>query len=302
MGTIGSTARGWGIGLLMLALSAGPPAAAQDFMTPSGGTINNAAPATPRIVSAPLVDPDRGSIFFLPAARTLPRGKIALALARPVGVGIYYGATPCLTLGVGVAPVAVELEIKWSVIKLLRNTISLWGFFHVPLIIKMYAGEMDEAFADAGFMYGGGILYAYEGFHFEFRAGILAFGFPMVDKFKRCSGDDCSSNSNWYHRYVMTLPYVEAGARVAARLKVFFLATGAQVRSVTIDKTVVVGSVVTRERKSFFWEDLILSVGLRYFRKRFALDVGIVVPIVPSKWGGEGYPYAFPMAGATWVF
>jgi len=272
-------------------------------MTPSGMNVQTGpsyAPPPPQAEA--LRDPDPGNIFFLPAARTLPKGKFNIAVGRPIVAGVYYGVNNCFTIGIGGSPTAsVQLEVKWSLIKLLRHTVSLWGFFHYPFAMVVYQTEESEDFEDGGLMYAGGFLYAFESAKVDLKLGLIYYGFPMYDKYKRCRGLECEKETNWYHRWIITSPYVEAAYRVAKRVKIFGLLTSFQIRSIAIHKTSVDNEVKVREAKSFFWEDMMIAVGVRYFRKRFAIDAGFIVPIIPSLWGGDGYPYVFPMIGASWI-
>lgn len=67
------------------------PAVSQNqFMTPSGMNVQTGpsyAPPSPQAEA--LRDPDPGNIFFLPAARTLPKGKFNIAVGRPIVTGVY---------------------------------------------------------------------------------------------------------------------------------------------------------------------------------------------------------------------
>jgi hypothetical protein len=289
------------LSMLPLPLSS---AAQEALMSPSGATARlPAAPAGPPLVeNAPLVDPDPGTIFFLPAARTLPKGKVGVGLLRSFGFGVSVGITDCLTVGVGASPtVSLQLDVKWSIIKGLRHTLSLWGFFHYPFLLMIYRGGERDDSEDSGFMVSGGLLYAFQGEKFETKLGLLYHDFVMVDRFDICRGEDCVGNTNFYHKWIMVSPYIEVGYRVARHVNLMGLVTSFEISSTAAEKEVVGDDVSVRERRSFFWQDVIIILGLRYFRKRFALDAGVAIPVVPRYWGGEDYPYAFPVAGLSWI-
>ena len=293
------------IAVFLSALGAPAPSAAQEtFMAPSGQSVK--APASyagePYVVEAPVQDPDPGTVFFLPAAGTLSKGQVGVGLLRSIGFGVYVGATDCLTIGVGMLPtLSVQLEVKWSIIKTPRHMLSLWGFFHYPFLITIYKAGDGGDYMDGGFMYSGGILYAFQGERFETKIGLLYHDFVMYDKYRTCRGTDCVDDTNFYHKWIMFSPYIEVGYRVAKQVKLMALLTSFDISTTTVEKVESEDSVSASENKSFFWQDLIVMLGVRYFRKIFVLDVGIAIPIVPSYMGGEGYPYVLPVAGVSWV-
>ena len=249
-------------------------------------------------------DHDRGNVFFLPAARTLNKGEVSLGILRPVGLGIYYGITNCVTMGVGISPtLSAQLELKWSFIKLRRHTLSVWGFFHYPFSTLVYKSDEGEDFEDGGLMYAGGLLYSYDGDCVHVKLGLIYYDFLMYDEYESCRGGSCTDDTNWYHRWILISPYLQVGWRPHKNIKVFLLVSSFQIRTTSITKTTADGGVTTREDAgSFFWKDLFVAPGIRYFKGKFSMDAGIMIPIVPSKWGGGNYPYVIPMLGFSYIF
>ena len=221
---------------MLLCAWTGPARAQQGFLPPSSG--QSQVKKGPKVLgheSRWEHDHDKGNAFMLPAARTLDKGEVSLGIFRPVGLGVYFGLTNCLTLGIGFSPtLSAQVELKWSFIKLQRHSLSVWGFFHYPFTTLVYQSDDGEEFEDGGLMYAGGLLYSYDGDCLHVRLGLIYWDFLMYDKYEYCRGGSCNDETNWYHRWLMISPYVQIGWRAHKNLKIFLLVSSFQIRSESV--------------------------------------------------------------------
>jgi len=279
----------------------------EGFMSPSGVIVTK-SPSThtgyPQVTASPLIDPDQGSVLLFPAARTLPRGKVAFGIVRSIGIGLDVGITDCFTLGAGFSPSAsFQIEAKWAILKGLNHTLSFWGLAHLPFTMHVYRDDYQSTTEDWGFMISGGILYAFQGERFDLKMGLLYHDFVMLDKFKKCRGSDCKENYNLWHKWIIFSPYLETGYRVSLHFKIFALLSTFDISITKMKWENIQGEAHSKESQNFFWKDIFIVAGIRYFRHHMAIDLGLLAPIIPEKWKeSDDFPYILPVIGTTFIF